>query len=75
MAEQTRAEHLQWCKDRALEYADKGDLKNAMASMISDLRKYPETSSHSAIELGVMLLMAGQLNTQYQMKDFIEGFN
>jgi hypothetical protein len=25
----TRAEHLQWAKDRALEYADRGDVTNA----------------------------------------------
>ena len=29
----TRAEHLQWAKDRALEYADQGDTGNAMASL------------------------------------------
>ena len=29
----TRGEHLQWAKDRALEYADMGDVANAMASL------------------------------------------
>lgn len=39
----TRAEHLQWCKDRALEYLNQGDLLNAVTSMTSDMSKHPET--------------------------------
>jgi len=39
----TRAEHLAWCKERALAYVEQGDLNNAFASLISDLRKHPET--------------------------------
>lgn len=70
-----RAVHLQWAKDRAFEYVQKGDLKNAMASMISDLRKHDELSHHPAIDLGMMMLMGGQLSTQGQMREFIEGFN
>lgn len=44
MAE-NRAEHLAWAKQRALEYLDAGDLGNAIASMVSDLGKHPETRS------------------------------
>ena len=47
MAE-TRDEHLAWCKQRALEYADRGDTTNAVASMMSDLGKHPETENHGA---------------------------
>lgn len=39
----TRDEHLAWCKKRALEYLDHGDMENAVASMGSDLEKHPET--------------------------------
>jgi len=28
----TREEHLEWCKERALEYADRGELADAVAS-------------------------------------------
>ncbi len=73
--EQTRAEHLQWCKDRALNYVDRGDLSQAWASMMSDLGKHTETKGHSAIKIGMMLMMAGQLSTAYEMKKFINGFN
>lgn len=47
-----REEHLKWAKDRALEYVEKGDLKNAWASMVSDLGKHEETEDHSAILMG-----------------------
>lgn len=70
-----RKEHLDWCKKRALEYVDAGDLTNAWASMASDLRKHSETEGHAAIELGMMMLMTGQLSTQEKMRKFIEGFN
>ncbi len=75
MPEQTRAEHLQWAKDRALEYANAGDLNNAYASIVSDLRKHPETANHMGIELGIRLIMIGDLNTPQKMRDFIKGFN
>jgi hypothetical protein len=41
----TRDEHLAFCKARALEYLDAGDLGNALASMGSDLSKHPETQN------------------------------
>jgi hypothetical protein len=72
---ETRAEHLAWCKKQALKYVDNGDTANALASMGSDLGKHPETAKHPAIELGVMMLMAGQLNSPQEMRKFIEGFN
>ena len=71
----TRAEHLQWAKDRALEYADRGDASGAMASIGSDLRKHPETAGHPGIELMMMHLMSGLLNGPGELRKFIEGFN
>ena len=75
MKDISRAEHLAWCKKKALEYVDAGDLSQAYSSMVSDLRKHPETEKHSAIHLGMMMLMGGHLNTSEKMRDFIEGFN
>lgn len=75
MNQTTRAEHLAWCKKRALEYCDMGDTTNAWASMASDLGKHPETDGHAAIELGMMLLFSGRLNSVAEMRKFIEGFN
>lgn len=71
----TRAEHLAWCKQRALAYVEEGDLNNAFASMVSDLNKHPETEGHAGAQLGMMLLTGGQLSTPRQMREFIEGFN
>ena len=71
----TRAEHLTWCKERALEYVDAGDLQNAFASMVSDLGKHSETVGHAGIELGFMLMMSGFLTTPQQMREHIEGYN
>lgn len=71
----TRSEHLEWCKKRALEYVDDGDLNQAFASMGSDLGKHPETKDHPGINLGMMLLIGGMLGTPEKMREFINGFN
>lgn len=71
----TRAEHLAWCKQRALAYCDAGDVNQAFASMASDLDKHAETARHSGCKLGMMMLMGGQLTTPHAMRRFIEGFN
>lgn len=73
----TRAEHLQWAKDRALAYlpADPG---SAVSSMISDLGKHPET--RQVIEgPGAFLAMAGMMaaangNTN-EVRSWVTGFN
>jgi hypothetical protein len=71
----TRAEHLAWCKARALAYVERGELQNAFASMASDLSKHPQTAGHGGLELGMLLLMGGgELATRENMREFIEGF-
>lgn len=69
--EKTRAEHLAWCKQRALEYLP-DDPQQAFASMASDLNKHEETRGHVGMELGMALLMTGNIG---DMRRFIEGFN
>jgi hypothetical protein len=71
----TRDEHVAWCKKRALEYVDRGDLTQAMASMVSDLNKHPDTQGHSGCDLGMMMMFTGHLKTTQEMRKFIEGFN
>lgn len=71
----SRAEHIEWCKQRALMYADRGEISDAWASMVSDLGKHPETFGHSAIELGTTMIMAGHLSSSHDMRKFILGFN
>ena len=70
-----REEHLNWCKKRALEYVESGNIDGAWASMVSDLSKSDETKEHPAIQLGMVLIMSQHLKTKNEMKEFIEGFN
>lgn len=71
----TRAEHLAWCKQRALDDMAVGDVQDAFASMASDLQKHPETQGHAGIGLGIIMLASGQLSTADEMERFIKGFN
>lgn len=71
----TRLQHMAWCKERALQYCDSGKPHEALASILSDLRKHPETKNHAGIQLGMMLLMSGNLSTSSIIREFIEGFN
>lgn len=71
----TRGEHLAWCKERALEYCDAGDVRNALTSMGSDLEKHDETRGHAGMPIGLELMMFGSLLTPADMRRFIESFN
>ena len=71
-----RQEHLEWCKQRAYEYLDRGDVVNAWTSMCSDLGKHDETEDHPGIDLGMMMLLTDTgLRTAEETRKFIEGFN
>lgn len=71
----TRAEHLEWCKQRAYAEIEAGNLEDAFASMASDLGKHEGTAKHSGIMIGMMMIAAQQLNTADEMRRFIDGFN
>jgi hypothetical protein len=72
----TREEHLAWCKQRALEYIDRGQVNEGLASMMSDMRKHPETESKSGAldQLTVGLMMIGALSTPDQARKYINGY-
>lgn len=69
-----RDEHVAWAKQRALEYCDRGECANALASMGSDLNKHEETANHPAVEIGAMMMVMGELSNSRDMRRFIEGF-
>lgn len=71
MEEKTRAEHLVWCKERALAYLP-DDPIGAFASMTSDLNKHEETQGHLGIKLGAMLMLSNNIG---DMRKFITDFN
>jgi hypothetical protein len=72
---QPRAQHLEWCKKRALAYVDQGYLQQALNSMRSDLAKHPKTADHPNIETGELLAIAGLLSTTQEVRHYVEGFN
>lgn len=75
MTEPTRAEHVAWCKQRALEYVERGELTEALTSMINDLMQHPATRGHSGIMLTGMMMMAGiDVDTPEKVRRHIEGF-
>jgi hypothetical protein len=71
----TRQEHLDWCKQRAIEFVDIGDINQAWSSMKSDIGKHEKTCNHPAIALGEMIMMIVGLKTQQDMRRFIDGFS
>ena len=68
----TRAEHVRWCKKRALEYLP-DDPKQAVKSMLSDMNKHDETRELIRGPLGMMGLFSTE--TEAQARKFIEGFS
>ena len=72
----TREEHLKWCKERAI--AEMDFTKNpthAIISMMSDLKKHPETNKESLISFCIMMLLRKQINTRQDVINFLNGFN
>lgn len=57
---ETWDEHLAWCKDRALHYAERGKLKEAVASMCSDYEKWPNTKINGSLVMLAMLYISQQ---------------
>lgn len=74
-SQSSRAQHLQWCKDRAMEYVRQHQPETAVLSMMSELKKHPETCEHLGIQLGARLMMGGFLVTEKQVTEWVEGFN
>lgn len=70
----TRSEHLQWCKDRALEYLP-ANPQEAVASMLSDLNKHDETRGILGGPLAMIGLMEAANGNAHSVRSFIEGFN
>ncbi len=70
-----RAEHLAWCKKRANEYLARGDIKNGVTSMLSDLQKHPETALSEKSPLGMLGMMTIMSNDHAGAKRFVDGFN
>lgn len=69
-----RTEHLSWCKQRASEFLDRGEVVNAWKSFLSDMQKHDELKNHPGLELGQQLFLSGRINTVMLMGKFIQDF-
>lgn len=73
----TRDEHLAWAKERALAYLNEGNLKDAVASMMSDLDKHAETRMNINGVGAALGLLGIQCVLQHDIagaRRWIEGF-
>jgi hypothetical protein len=75
ISEMDRLEHLEFCKQRARKYLERGELGDAITSMLSDLSKHPETRAHSTGPLALLGMRAILSGDPEQCRRFIEGFN
>ena len=70
-----RAEHLAWCKRRAHEYIDAGDVRGAVQSIMSDLGKHNDTRQITTMPpvawLSFDVMLSGDLD---KARRFIDGF-
>jgi len=76
----TRAEHMKWVKQRAIMeleyYSDVTKaVTNSIISVMSDLRKHPETNSETLVSLCMMELASGRIRTKADARKFIDGFS
>ena len=73
----TRKEHLAFCKQRAMEYVASGNLLEAVTSMMSDLRKHPETADtgQTLAALGLFACQQAQSGDREGVIRYIQGFN
>lgn len=75
MSERSWDEHLAWCKERAFEYVDRGEIREGLTSMFSDVSKHERGKNHPGIQMGIGLMVIGALSSPREARRFIEGFN
>jgi len=71
----TREEHLKWCKERAIAEMDYyKDPTKAIVSIMSDLRKHPETNNEALISLCGVTLLTKRIKSRQDAINFLNGF-
>jgi len=70
-----RKEYIEWCKKRALERVEKGELAEAIVALSNDMSKSSKTIDHPLIDYGMILVIAGYFSTAKQVKEFINTIN
>jgi hypothetical protein len=74
-AQGTAKDYLNWCVDRAMVYADMGDMTQAWASFTSDVRKHPDTEHIGYHSLLAMAMVSGLYNEPRKFREFVSGWN
>lgn len=73
---ETRADYLQWCKDRAMEYVRRGELLEGVTSMMSDMEKRDDTKLGPALSgLGIQAALQATQGNRDMVERYILGFN
>lgn len=54
------ADHIAWCRRRATEYVEAGQLQEAVAGLLSDLQKHPATLHHKIPTVAMQGFVAAQ---------------
>ena len=70
-----REDHIEWCKQRAREYLERGELVDAVGSMLSDMTKHTETNTELLPMMGLVGMQAAGNGDHNGVSRFIEGFN
>jgi hypothetical protein len=72
----SKQEHMQWCKDRALAYYDRGEKDSAIASFLSDVGTHPGTehiTNNGSMFMAKLCLQDG-LGSRDQFAKAMKGF-
>lgn len=72
--EPSREEYLEWAKNRANEYIERGEIRQGLDSFYSDMNKHIELRKHPYLSIGAEMVFEGRLKNKKEVKKFIEGF-
>ena len=70
-----RDEHLEFCKKRAHEFAERGELLDAVTSMLSDLEKHDDTKLGPDSPLSALAIMWAAEGDHANVVRWIDGFH
>jgi len=70
----SQRDYIGWCRVRALDILEKGDLEGAYVSFLLELGKCEETKDLVYFKLTTRLQAAGMLNTSEEVRDHLNRF-
>jgi hypothetical protein len=67
----TAKEHLDWCVERAMKHANRGDIARAWATFRSDVQEHEGTAHIQRHEFFAMAMLSGLFDTPAEFRRFI----